>query len=411
MRLYDTARRAVVAVRAAADRAHVRVRDHAVRLDAPRARGDVSHLRPLDPPARGARPRGALRPQRHRRRRLDPAQGPRARRAVPRARRSGDGAVPQRHGRARDARARRRTARDRVDRPDHRARRAAARIGQRVPHARHRVLRRVDVPALRRALALLRRARWSASRERAAAIPTIRTGASRSTSCCGSRRCRTSPRGARRSASVGPVGTSSARRWRCTSTARPSTCTAAEPISSSRTTRARSRRARASPGKPFVTHWLHSAMVNYDGEKMSKSLGNLVFVDELLKTADPRAIRLALLRHHYRHGFEWYHTDLEEGTALLHRLLAAAARTTGPDPRTVRPTRTRRDRRRSRHATRARRARRSRQRDPVRRRRPARTRCCASSVICSASTSSAHLTVRRRRASARKAARSASGRW
>jgi L-cysteine:1D-myo-inositol 2-amino-2-deoxy-alpha-D-glucopyranoside ligase len=86
-------------------------------------------------------------------------------------------------------------------------------------------------------------------------------------------------------------------------------------------------------GKPFVTHWLHSAMVNYEGEKMSKSLGNLVFVDELLKTADPRAIRLALMRHHYRHGFEWYHTDLEEGTALLHRLLAAAERTSGPDPR------------------------------------------------------------------------------
>jgi L-cysteine:1D-myo-inositol 2-amino-2-deoxy-alpha-D-glucopyranoside ligase len=86
-------------------------------------------------------------------------------------------------------------------------------------------------------------------------------------------------------------------------------------------------------GKPFVTHWLHSAMVNYEGEKMSKSLGNLVFVDELLKTADPRAVRLALMRHHYRHGFEWYHTDLEEGTALLHRLLAAADRPTGPDPR------------------------------------------------------------------------------
>src|SRR5207244_7726565 len=86
-------------------------------------------------------------------------------------------------------------------------------------------------------------------------------------------------------------------------------------------------------GKPCATHWLHSAMVNYEGEKMSKSLGNLVFVDELLKSADPRAIRLALMRHHYRHGFEWYHTDLEEGTALLRRLLAAAALPSGPDPR------------------------------------------------------------------------------
>ena len=86
-------------------------------------------------------------------------------------------------------------------------------------------------------------------------------------------------------------------------------------------------------GEPFVKHWLHSAMVNYEGEKMSKSLGNLVFVDALLKVADARAIRLALLRHHYRHGFEWYDTDLEEGTALLHRLLSAADRPTGPDPR------------------------------------------------------------------------------
>jgi L-cysteine:1D-myo-inositol 2-amino-2-deoxy-alpha-D-glucopyranoside ligase len=39
-----------------------------------------------------------------------------------------------------------------------------------------------------------------------------------------------------------------------------------------------------------------------------------------------------LLRHHYRHGFEWYDTDLEDGTALLHRLLAAAEKETGPDP-------------------------------------------------------------------------------
>jgi L-cysteine:1D-myo-inositol 2-amino-2-deoxy-alpha-D-glucopyranoside ligase len=84
--------------------------------------------------------------------------------------------------------------------------------------------------------------------------------------------------------------------------------------------------------KPFVRHWLHSAMVNYEGEKMSKSLGNLVFVSDLVKKADPRAIRIALLRHHYRHGFEWYDTDLEEGSALLHRLLAAAERPGGPDP-------------------------------------------------------------------------------
>jgi L-cysteine:1D-myo-inositol 2-amino-2-deoxy-alpha-D-glucopyranoside ligase len=85
-------------------------------------------------------------------------------------------------------------------------------------------------------------------------------------------------------------------------------------------------------GKPFARHWMHSAMVSYEGEKMSKSLGNLVFVSDLLETTDPRAIRLALMRHHYRAGFEWYDTDLDEGVALLHRLLAAAALTSGADP-------------------------------------------------------------------------------
>ena len=85
-------------------------------------------------------------------------------------------------------------------------------------------------------------------------------------------------------------------------------------------------------GEQFCGHWMHSAMVSYEGEKMSKSLGNLVFVSDLLKTADPRAIRLALMRHHYRAGFEWYDTDLEEGTALLHRLSAAAGASSGPDP-------------------------------------------------------------------------------
>jgi len=83
----------------------------------------------------------------------------------------------------------------------------------------------------------------------------------------------------------------------------------------------------------FARYWVHSEMVFYDGEKMSKSLGNLVFVSDLLKIADPRAIRLALMRHHYRSGFEWHDTDLEEGNALLHRLLAAAACPGGADPR------------------------------------------------------------------------------
>jgi len=61
----------------------------------------------------------------------------------------------------------------------------------------------------------------------------------------------------------------------------------------------------AATGQPFVRHWMHQAMVRMDGEKMSKSLGNLVFVSELRKEWDTRAIRLAALAHHYRTPWEW----------------------------------------------------------------------------------------------------------
>ena len=58
-------------------------------------------------------------------------------------------------------------------------------------------------------------------------------------------------------------------------------------------------------GTPFVRHWLHHAMVHLDGRKMSKSLGNLVFIHELRERADPMAIRLALSVHHYRRPWQW----------------------------------------------------------------------------------------------------------
>jgi L-cysteine:1D-myo-inositol 2-amino-2-deoxy-alpha-D-glucopyranoside ligase len=61
----------------------------------------------------------------------------------------------------------------------------------------------------------------------------------------------------------------------------------------------------AATGEPFVRHWMHVAMVHMDGFKMSKSLGNLVFVDALRREWDPRAIRLAIIEHHYRNEWEW----------------------------------------------------------------------------------------------------------
>ena len=63
-------------------------------------------------------------------------------------------------------------------------------------------------------------------------------------------------------------------------------------------------------GRPFVGHWLHVGLVGLDGTKMSKSLGNLVFVGDLLKEWEPAAIRLALLAHHYRTDWEWTDADM-----------------------------------------------------------------------------------------------------
>ena len=76
------------------------------------------------------------------------------------------------------------------------------------------------------------------------------------------------------------------------------------------------------------------------------------------------------MHHHYRCGFEWHDTDIQDGTALLHRLVAAAASARRSRSRAVRGAGARRDRRRPRRAPRARRARRARRRDPLRRHRP-----------------------------------------
>jgi L-cysteine:1D-myo-inositol 2-amino-2-deoxy-alpha-D-glucopyranoside ligase len=64
--------------------------------------------------------------------------------------------------------------------------------------------------------------------------------------------------------------------------------------------------ARVAAERDFAQVYLHSGMVALDGEKMSKSRGNLVFVSRLRQAGvDPMAIRLALLAHHYRDDWEW----------------------------------------------------------------------------------------------------------
>ncbi|HKF77800.1 MAG TPA: hypothetical protein VKF59_16790 [Candidatus Dormibacteraeota bacterium] len=87
-------------------------------------------------------------------------------------------------------------------------------------------------------------------------------------------------------------------------------------------------------GGTSVGLWVHTWPVAYRGEKMSKSLGNIVLARDLLRVADPRAIRLAVLRrYHHRHGCEWRDEDLYHGVVLLTKLLLAVRRSSGPDPR------------------------------------------------------------------------------
>ncbi|MFB4302785.1 cysteine--1-D-myo-inosityl 2-amino-2-deoxy-alpha-D-glucopyranoside ligase [Actinomadura sp. NTSP31] len=83
--------------------------------------------------------------------------------------------------------------------------------------------------------------------------------------------------------------------------------------------------------RPHARAYVHAGMVGLDGEKMSKSRGNLVFVSRLREAGvDPMAIRLALLAHHYRADWEWTDAQLREAAARLDRWRAATARAAGP---------------------------------------------------------------------------------
>jgi L-cysteine:1D-myo-inositol 2-amino-2-deoxy-alpha-D-glucopyranoside ligase len=83
---------------------------------------------------------------------------------------------------------------------------------------------------------------------------------------------------------------------------------------------------------PFARHYVHAGMIGLDGEKMSKSRGNLVFVHQIRAAGvDPSAVRLALFATHYRADRAWADTAMEEATARLARWRAAVALPAGPD--------------------------------------------------------------------------------
>lgn len=84
-------------------------------------------------------------------------------------------------------------------------------------------------------------------------------------------------------------------------------------------------------GEPFARAYVHAGMVGYEGEKMSKSKGNLVLVSRLRADGhDPMAIRLGLLAHHYREDWEWFAPAITEAEERLARWRAGVARSAAP---------------------------------------------------------------------------------
>jgi L-cysteine:1D-myo-inositol 2-amino-2-deoxy-alpha-D-glucopyranoside ligase len=76
--------------------------------------------------------------------------------------------------------------------------------------------------------------------------------------------------------------------------------------------------------QPFVRFWMHIAMVRHEGEKMSKSLGNLIMARDLLQTYSGDAIRAYLLSHHYRSAWEYDQAGLKQATLRVERYAVAS---------------------------------------------------------------------------------------
>jgi L-cysteine:1D-myo-inositol 2-amino-2-deoxy-alpha-D-glucopyranoside ligase len=86
----------------------------------------------------------------------------------------------------------------------------------------------------------------------------------------------------------------------------------------------------AHPGSRFAQAYVHAGMVGLDGQKMSKSKGNLVLVSKLREAGlDPMVIRLVLLGHHYRSDWQWDEADVSAAGARLDKWRGATAKGTG----------------------------------------------------------------------------------
>ncbi|HLF86093.1 MAG TPA: cysteine--tRNA ligase [Nitrospiria bacterium] len=82
----------------------------------------------------------------------------------------------------------------------------------------------------------------------------------------------------------------------------------------------------AATGKPFVRYWLHNGFVNIQKEKMSKSLGNILNIRDILHACPAEAVRLFLLSSHYRSPIDYSPEVLKEADAALDRFYATLER-------------------------------------------------------------------------------------
>ncbi len=76
-------------------------------------------------------------------------------------------------------------------------------------------------------------------------------------------------------------------------------------------------------GEPFARFWVHNGFLSIDSTKMSKSLGNVLLVRDLIKTIPGEVIRLALLSAHYRQPLDWSDDSLDDARRKLDRLYGA----------------------------------------------------------------------------------------
>ena len=82
-------------------------------------------------------------------------------------------------------------------------------------------------------------------------------------------------------------------------------------------------------GRTFARYWLHNGLLNFEGRKMSKSLGNVTLVHDLVRQHPPEALRLALLSAHYRQPLDWTDGLIEQSVRTLDRLYATLAELAG----------------------------------------------------------------------------------